>query len=60
MDEMRARIIAHPAELQLQRRLPNLPRPNARDKEVDGLAFHMQTVPGGTTTSFHKEGIVLR
>ena len=60
MDELCPGIIAHPAVLQLQRRLPDLPGPDAGDEEVDGLALHVQAVPGGTTASFHKKGIVFR
>ena len=60
MDEVRTRIIAHPAILQLEGHLPDFARTDTGDEEVDGLSFDMQTMSGGTTASFDEKGIVLR
>jgi hypothetical protein len=60
MDEVRTRIIAHPAILQLEGHLPDFARTDTGDEEVDGLSFDMQAVPDGTTASFDQNRIVLR
>jgi len=60
MDEVRTRIIPHPAILQLESHLPDFPRTDSGDEEVDGLSFNMQAVSGGTTASFDEKRIVLR